>query len=79
MFLMRTQDSKREQDEAQPESTQSVEPAVEYKTWFMTCLKGHKHLQAHHFPVILSFFTSHGLTETEQASRYDAMLIRFGY
>lgn len=71
---------KKRSDEAESKESQMEEtPDVSFENWFSVRLKNHKHLQAHHYPVILTFFKQNNLTEFETESKYDAMLTRFGY
>lgn len=61
------------------EASEQTDNSLEFKSWFALRLKDHKKLQAHHYPVILSFFKKNDLSETESEGKYDAMLKRFGY
>lgn len=80
-----TKDFKKKLDfEASPENETEIQDApqehsIEFKSWFALRLKGHKKMQAHHYPVIQSFFNKNNLSETETESKYDAMLKRYGY
>ena len=66
--------------ESQTDETPVIEvSSIEYQSWFSRSLKSNEKLQAHHYPVILSFFKSQQLTEVESESAYDAALKKFGY
>jgi len=61
------------------EKSEAPSEKVEFNSWFTAKLQNHAKLRAHHHPVILAFFQLHQLSESEQASKYDEMLKKFGY